>query len=684
MSRKLNMSIGFASSSYISKYPDIAYDIVTKIIKVRPWRVWVSNYSEISTMGYAEDMICNIKEMFNIEISEEKFYDLTVGDLISMIIKSRNKNKYPKITATRAQDYYHDSHPLKNFGMKKRNDPIFMLKEIKKDPWALRYASETLKDYPEIVMEAVRRSGVTLQYASPKLKNNRAIVMKATEVNGWALVDGNSNFLMLALKYASDALKDDKFIVLHAVKINGNALEFASERLKNDFDVVLEAVKNDGYALQFASDDLRNNHIIVAAALQMYGESMEFASDALKRDRQLLLDAMRSNKNYSNGGHQAIKFVSEILKDDKEIILEWVKHSGYYAFDKASDQLKQDREVILEAIKHDHQVHDYVSADLKNDREYILASALSDYYGDFQIKETTPNKKTKYTSVTWDQLFLPNAFKNDRKLFLNLVKIRPLYLKFASDSIKNDQKIVLESVKNDGTSLRYASGRLRNNRSTVLAAVKDNGYSIRYASDKLRGDRKIALEAITSNTNACFEIAKELKTDRNFMLDVVKRFGWDKANTKVFHPSMLLESNQSYKKTEWKSMLTKIKKEKWSFHFTSEELGNDKELILLILFLKWQVTLTSGALQKDKDFLLRCIKINPVVYRNVSEELSNDPSFARDAILSYIPVLKYIPDHLKNNISFVEGVLAAPALTSTKKASLIKQLSDQIKITTTR
>ena len=51
-----------------------------------------------------------------------------------------------------------------------------------------------------------------------------------------------------ALRLASDALKDDREIVLEAVKQDkqdGRALEYASAALKDDREIMLEAVKQD-------------------------------------------------------------------------------------------------------------------------------------------------------------------------------------------------------------------------------------------------------------------------------------------------------------------------------------------------------------------------------------------------------------------------------------------------------
>ena len=47
-----------------------------------------------------------------------------------------------------------------------------------------------------------------------------------------------------ALRLASDALKDDREIVLEAVKQNGFALQFASAALKYDREIMLVALAN--------------------------------------------------------------------------------------------------------------------------------------------------------------------------------------------------------------------------------------------------------------------------------------------------------------------------------------------------------------------------------------------------------------------------------------------------------
>ena len=68
----------------------------------------------------------------------------------------------------------------------------------------------------------------------------KELVLKAVKKDGYAL------------SYASIKLKNDKEIVLEAVKEYGPSLSFINIDLRNDIEIVLEAVKQNGYSLEYA------------------------------------------------------------------------------------------------------------------------------------------------------------------------------------------------------------------------------------------------------------------------------------------------------------------------------------------------------------------------------------------------------------------------------------------------
>ena len=87
-------------------------------------------------------------------------------------------------------------------------------------------------------------------------------------------------------------------------------------------------------------------------------------SEVLRDDRELVLASV------SKAG-DTLQYASSRLQDDKVVVLKAVKQLGgalYYA----SDRLKGDKEVVSEAVKDYFGAFDYASGLLKNDREFIL------------------------------------------------------------------------------------------------------------------------------------------------------------------------------------------------------------------------------------------------------------------------------------------------------------------------
>ena len=199
-----------------------------------------------------------------------------------------------------------------------------ILKAVKKDGWALKDASDTLKADREVVLEAVRKDGRALKFADDILKADREFVLEAVKFDG------------RAFEYASDTLKADRELVLEAVKNKGFALESASDTLKADREVVLEAVKNKGFALQYASDTLKADREVVLEAVKN-GGALESASDTLKADREVVLEAVRNDA-------WELKYADASFTADREVVLAAVKQNPCI-LELASEELQNDPEL---------------------------------------------------------------------------------------------------------------------------------------------------------------------------------------------------------------------------------------------------------------------------------------------------------------------------------------------------
>ena len=177
-----------------------------------------------------------------------------------------------------------------------------------------------------------------------------------------------------------------------------------------------------------------------------------------------------------------LKFASDKLKDDKEIVLAAVANNALeypfkYALEFASEKIKDDREIVLAAVTKSGSALEFASDKLKDDKEIVLAAV------------------TKYGGA----------------------------LEYASTKLKDDREFILAAVTNGGFALQYASDKLKDDKEIVLAAVTDDGRALEYASDKLNGDPEIVLTALSHSRSGpwaawanalqyvrCEEILKEL------------------------------------------------------------------------------------------------------------------------------------------------------------------------------
>jgi hypothetical protein len=131
-------------------------------------------------------------------------------------------------------------------------------------------------EHRRLMLTAVRRDGLALEFASEDLRNDPDVVLAAVTQNGWAL------------KHASAALRSDRGIVLAATRSYCLALTEASEELRSDRDFVVAVVARSGLALQCASSRCRGDKEVALAAVTQDGRSLAHASSELRADEDVL------------------------------------------------------------------------------------------------------------------------------------------------------------------------------------------------------------------------------------------------------------------------------------------------------------------------------------------------------------------------------------------------------------
>jgi hypothetical protein len=143
----------------------------------------------------------------------------------------------------------------------------------------------------EEVLEAVKEDGYALKYASEKMKNDEDVVLEAMKPSEFDFLYYCYGYQPLPFQFASYNIRNNKNIVIKLLKENGLVLEWVSDRLKDDEEVVLEAIKQNCLAIKFASYSVRNNKKIAMIAIKKNGINLSHLSDELKKDKQVVLEA---------------------------------------------------------------------------------------------------------------------------------------------------------------------------------------------------------------------------------------------------------------------------------------------------------------------------------------------------------------------------------------------------------
>lgn len=77
-------------------------------------------------------------------------------------------------------------------------------------------------------------------------------------------------------------------------------------------------------------------------------------------------------------------------------------------------------------------------------------------------------------------------FRDDKEVFLGIVKRVGKRLFYASEKLQDDKEVVLAAMEQWGKDLRHASDRLKDDPEVVLAAVKQNPDAYQYASNRIQ------------------------------------------------------------------------------------------------------------------------------------------------------------------------------------------------------
>ncbi|WP_041593795.1 DUF4116 domain-containing protein [Mycoplasmopsis cynos] len=269
------------------------------------------------------------------------------------------------------------------------SDKDVVLEAVKRDYRVLQYASKELWSDKDVVLEVMKQYGdiflnLFTLFISDEMKKefgkNRDIMLEAVKRNGYAL------------QFASEELKKDKDVVLEAVNQVGDIFlnEFTSDELKKEFgknrDIMLEVVKWNGYALEDASDELKKdkefiskiikiNPYIILSFIHIYGpEKIQLDSS--------LLNILYSYKTLNFIDFNYIANISEYKEKNQNkinlsnLLEKVVQHtpSGTYKYEDLKnliDKSNEDKQNLISILVKEPDLLKYIPYQFSNDKEFI-------------------------------------------------------------------------------------------------------------------------------------------------------------------------------------------------------------------------------------------------------------------------------------------------------------------------
>ncbi|EFC48245.1 predicted protein [Naegleria gruberi] len=471
------------------------------------------------------------------------------------------------------------------------------------------------------------------------------------------LLTSNSNIMKIILSRNGNLLKyfpnyqNDRELVKIALQSNVQAFEFASQELRSDFELCNMALSINGSLMKYVTnEDVKNNKGIALNSIKNSETSFRYLSENLKSNLEFCKIVLKSN-------YRIFPYLPYELRNDESIFKLQPKVESlpfeYFGedikkninFQKSMLQRGNSLSLILPyntsidiqqfAIKCNPENIDHVYNEIKLNREFIKECA-------------------KETNLTFNYVY--NEFYNDREMSLwfckcnafNYAYINPLFeqddqIKWVSTLEFFDRKYIendIDLLKMFPEGLKYASETLKNNKRLVLYFIKQFNFNFNHASNGLKDDIDVVELALSRRYFRALE-QTSLKLERNFILKMIEK--------SEGIPMRYFPSNSEFRKDPQVVMNTS-KYRIYNIDGADEELLNNFQFIKQLLEQTYDNSgciyqYVGSELKSNWEFIKYCVE------RNYCELYFIDKNY----IVDYIELLEICIEKGEDPFRYIKG-----------------------------
>lgn len=261
--------------------------------------------------------------------------------------------------------------------------------------------------------------------------------------------------------FVPDCLTNDKEVMLAYCRQIPRSLQECSPELCDNREVVEAAISLDGLELQYASVRLQEDPDIVVMACESNGQALELCPrgpvrDSLTSDRLFMLKVLRKH------GGPMLRLVAEPLRNDRELLLEALKHGMRYRW--CPFEFQKDKSFVQEALAQRASLYLEMNRTTQIEEDLARAAIVSDSstpvvhdralthhpaltgYRDVALALARRGGTAKLLDYLINGTV---SFRFDREIMLTAVERNPKLFTRISPGLQHDTDIVLAAIQHD-------------------------------------------------------------------------------------------------------------------------------------------------------------------------------------------------------------------------------------------
>lgn len=261
--------------------------------------------------------------------------------------------------------------------------------------------------------------------------------------------------------FVPDCLTSDKEVMLAYCRKIPRSLQECSPELCDDREVVEAAISLDGLELQYASVRLQEDRDIVVAACENNGQALELCPrgpvrDELTSNRDFMLKVLRKH------GGPMLRLVSNPLRNDRELLLEALKHGMRYRW--CPFDFQNDKAFVQEALLNRSSIYLEMNrtsqAELDLARTAIVSEtstpevherALAHQPTLLSFRDVALALARRGDTIKFYDYFIDGSpsYRFDREIMLTTVERKPHVFARISPALQRDLEIVMAAIHPD-------------------------------------------------------------------------------------------------------------------------------------------------------------------------------------------------------------------------------------------